>query len=84
MLFVLFFGMWYNFGEYNDYDIFKVMILKVFDYGIIYFDFVNNYGLFFGYVEIVMGCILNDGFIVYRDEIIIFIKVGFRMYDGFY
>lgn len=60
------------------------MFLYVFDFGIIYFDLVNNYGLLLGLVESNFGCILKELFLFYCDELIIFIKVGYMMWDGFY
>ncbi|WIF88035.1 aldo/keto reductase [Acholeplasma laidlawii] len=81
---VLSFGMWYNFGEHNDYETSKAMILKAFDHGITHFDLANNYGPPPGHAETVMGRILKDSLIAYRDEIIISTKAGFRMHDGPY
>lgn len=81
---VLSFGMWYNFGQNNDYDTAKEMIFKAFDHGITHFDLANNYGPPPGHAEIVMGRILKDGLMAYRDEIIISTKAGYRMWDGPY
>src|SRR5690554_196004 len=81
---VLSFGMWYNFGQNNDYDTAKEMIFKAFDHGITHFDLANNYGPPPGHAETVMGRILKDGLMAYRDEIIISTKAGYRMWDGPY
>lgn len=61
-----------------------MILCKVFDLGIMYFDLVNNYGLFSGSVEENFGCLLWEDFVVYCDELIIFIKVGYDMWFGFY
>jgi len=81
---VLSFGMWYNFGANNDYDTAKTMILKAFDHGITHFDLANNYGPPPGHAETVMGRILKESLMPYRDEIIISTKAGYRMWDGPY
>lgn len=57
-LFLIFFGFWYNFGEDILYDFKWDIVWIVFDFGIMYFDFVNNYGFFLGLVEIVFGELL--------------------------
>lgn len=61
------------------------MIIKVvFDLGIIYFDFVNNYGLILGSVEENFGWLLRIDLKFYCDELVIVIKVGYYMWEGFY
>ncbi|MBN3490017.1 aldo/keto reductase [Acholeplasma equirhinis] len=81
---VLSFGLWQNFGEKNDYETCKEMILTAFDHGITHFDLANNYGPPPGHAEIVFGKILKEALMPYRDEIIISTKAGYRMWDGPY
>lgn len=83
-LFVISLGFWYNFGYDMMYQIKCDICCVVFDYGIMYFDFVNNYGLFVGLVEEVFGEIFVIDFVGYWDELIILLKVGYFMWDGFY
>lgn len=56
----------------------------VFDFGINYFDFVNNYGLLYGSVEINFGWLLKEDFWLYCDELLILMKVGWDMWLGLY
>lgn len=81
---VLSFGLWYNFGEENDYETCKSMILKCFDNGITHFDLANNYGPPAGHAEKVFGRILKEALMPYRDEIIISTKAGYYMWPGPY
>ncbi len=81
---VLSFGLWYNFGEENDYETCKSMILKCFDNGITHFDLANNYGPPAGHAEKVFGRILKEELMPYRDEIIISTKAGYYMWPGPY
>lgn len=77
-------GFWYNFGEKNNYDECKAIVLRAFDAGITHFDFANNYGPPPGYAESVFGRILKEELLPYRDEIIISTKAGFGMWPGPY
>lgn len=81
---VLSFGLWYNFGEDNDYETCKAMILKCFDNGITHFDLANNYGPPAGNAEKVFGRIIKESLMPYRDEIIISTKAGYYMWPGPY
>ena len=81
---VMSFGLWYNFGEDNDYETCKSMILKCFDNGITHFDLANNYGPPAGHAEKVFGRILKEELMPYRDEIIISTKAGYYMWPGPY
>ncbi|MDL2292392.1 aldo/keto reductase [Acholeplasma sp. OttesenSCG-928-E16] len=81
---VLSFGLWYNFGENNDYESCKEIIFEAFNNGITHFDLANNYGPPPGHAEIVFGKILKDGLMKYRDEIIISTKAGYWMWNGPY
>ena len=57
---------------------------RAFDLGITHFDLTNNYGPPYGSAEANFGKILNDDFLVYRDEMIISTKAGFDMWPGPY
>ena len=81
---VLSFGLWYNFGENNDYETCKEIIFNAFDHGITHFDLANNYGPPAGHAEKMFGQILKDGLMKYRDEIIISTKAGYYMWEGPY
>src|SRR5690554_1815536 len=81
---VLSFGLWYNFGARNDYELCKQLILSAFDHGITHFDLANNYGPPPGNAELVFGRILKEALMPYRDEIIISTKAGYKMFDGPY
>ncbi len=81
---VLSFGLWQNFGEQNDYEVCKQMILNAFDHGITHFDLANNYGPGPGHAEKVFGRILKDALMPYRDEIVISTKAGYGMWSGPY
>ncbi|VEU81997.1 aldo/keto reductase [Acholeplasma hippikon] len=81
---VLSFGLWQNFGEHNDYEKCKEMILTAFDNGITHFDLANNYGPPPGHAETIFGKILKEELMPYRDELIISTKAGFKMLEGPY
>ena len=78
------FGLWNNFGKDNDYDNCKNLIWECFDSGITHFDLANNYGPDPGNAEKVVGKILKDGLMEYRDELIISTKAGYTMWAGPY
>lgn len=77
-------GLWYNFGEVNDYEYSKKIVETAFNNGITHFDLANNYGPPYGSAEITFGKILKDGLMKYRDEIIISTKAGYDMWPGVY
>ena len=81
---IISFGLWHNFGENCDYNNMKELVKTAFDNGITHFDLANNYGPPYGYAEINMSKILNDGLNKYRDELIISTKAGYEMWDGPY
>lgn len=83
-LFLILFGLWWNFGDNILFDNQCVLLCYVFDCGIMYFDFVNNYGLFYGLVEKNFGCIFVEDLCFYCDELIILLKVGWDMWFGLY
>ena len=77
-------GLWHNFGGVDTLENSKEMIYRSFDLGITHFDLANNYGLPPGSAEETFGKILYDGLSVYRDELIISSKAGYRMWPGPY
>ncbi len=77
-------GLWHNFGEGDDYQNARSMIYKAFDLGITHFDLANNYGPPPGSAEVTFGRMLKEGFIKYRDEIIVSTKAGYTMWPGPY
>lgn len=77
-------GLWYNFGEIDDYENSKEIIMSAFENGITHFDLANNYGPPAGSAETTFGRVLKDGLINYRDQIIISTKAGYGMWEGPY
>jgi L-glyceraldehyde 3-phosphate reductase len=77
-------GLWWNFGEVDDYQNSKKIILEAFNQGITHFDLANNYGPPPGSAEITFGKILKEELMPYRDEIIISTKAGYMMWPGPY
>ncbi len=77
-------GLWHNFGEIDDFDTARGMILHAFDRGITHFDLANNYGPPPGSAERNFGRILASDLRPWRDELIVSSKAGYRMWDGPY
>jgi L-glyceraldehyde 3-phosphate reductase len=77
-------GCWHNFGDVDDFDTARDMLVRAFDLGITHFDLANNYGPSPGSAERNVGKILRDNFADYRDELIISSKAGYRMWPGPY
>lgn len=77
-------GFWHNFGDENDFESVKEMVLYAFDHGITHFDLANNYGLPDGSAETNLGRILNEELAPYRDELFISTKAGYYMWAGPY
>lgn len=77
-------GLWHSFGDVNDLEISRELILTAFDNGITHFDLANNYGPPFGTAEKNFGKIFNDDLKNYRDEILISTKAGWDMWPGPY
>lgn len=75
-------GLWHNFGDVDDFDLCKDIILYSFDNGINHFDLANNYGPPPGSAECNFGKILKNYLKPYRDEMIISTKAGYYMWDG--
>lgn len=77
-------GLWHNFGGVDSFENGRDMCLKAFDIGITHFDLANNYGPPPGSAEENFGKILKQNLGIYRDELIISSKAGYRMWPGPY
>jgi len=77
-------GLWYGYGDVDDFENSKKMILTAFDSGITHFDLANNYGPAPGSAESNFGKILKNELNGYRDELIISTKAGYGMWPGPY
>lgn len=77
-------GLWHNFGDIDNYENCREMILRSFDLGITHFDLANNYGPPPGSAETTFGRILSADMMCHRDEMIISSKAGYTMWDGPY
>jgi L-glyceraldehyde 3-phosphate reductase len=77
-------GLWHNFGDIDDYENCETIVHTAFDNGITHFDLANNYGPPPGAAEEVFGKILKKGLNLYRDELIISTKAGWKMWEGPY
>jgi len=78
------FGLWHNFGEVDNFDTSREMLLRAFDLGITHFDLANNYGPPAGSAERTFGRILKQDLSSYRDELLVSTKAGYFMWDGPY
>ena len=77
-------GLWHNFGDVDDIENCRRMIMKAFDLGITHFDLANNYGPSPGSAETNFGRILHGNFSAHRDEMVISTKAGYTMWQGPY
>ncbi len=77
-------GLWQNFGNADQYDNMKAIILGAFDRGVTHFDLANNYGPPGGEAECNFGKMLKEELYAYRDELIISTKAGYYMWPGPY
>ena len=77
-------GLWHNFGDVDDQETAKQMILRSFDLGVTHFDLANNYGPSPGSAEENFGRIFREELSGYRNELIISTKAGYRMWPGPY
>lgn len=77
-------GLWQNFGNADQYDNMKAIILGAFDRGVTHFDLANNYGPPGGEAERNFGKMLKEDLMPYRDEMIISTKAGYYMWPGPY
>jgi len=77
-------GLWQNFGNADQYDNMKAIVLGAFDRGVTHFDLANNYGPPGGEAERNFGKMLKEELYAYRDELIISTKAGYYMWPGPY
>jgi L-glyceraldehyde 3-phosphate reductase len=77
-------GLWQNFGEGDDMNVFRQTLHTAFDNGITHFDLANNYGPPGGEAEINFGKVFKQDFTAYRDEMFIATKAGYYMWPGPY
>ncbi len=77
-------GLWHNFGDADDFQTARQMLLTAFDNGITHFDLANNYGPPAGSAERNFGTILKSDLAAWRDELIISTKAGYGMWPGPY
>lgn len=77
-------GLWHNFGDVDDFNMAKSMILHAFEKGITHFDLANNYGPPPGSAETNFGKVLSKELKGHRDELIISSKAGHLMWNGPY
>ncbi|HOZ68874.1 MAG TPA: aldo/keto reductase [Chitinophagaceae bacterium] len=77
-------GLWQNFGNADQYDSMKAIVLGAFDRGVTHFDLANNYGPPGGEAERNFGKMLKEELYAYRDELIISTKAGYYMWPGPY
>lgn len=81
---VLSLGLWHNFGNDDNFDVARQMVLRAFDAGICHFDLANNYGPPPGSAEENFGRILREDLAAHRDEMFISSKAGHDMWAGVY
>lgn len=77
-------GLWHNFGDADDENVYRKTLHTAFDCGITHFDLANNYGPPPGSAEKNFGKILKQDFHAHRDEMIISSKAGYYMWPGPY
>lgn len=77
-------GLWHNFGDVDDQEAARDMILRSFDLGITHFDLANNYGPPPGSAETNFGRIFGADLKAHRHEMVISSKAGYRMWPGPY
>lgn len=75
-------GLWHNFGEVDCHATARELLLHAFDRGITHFDLANNYGPPPGSAEETLGRVMRSDLFLYRDELIISTKAGYRMWPG--
>lgn len=77
-------GLWWNYGDGNDYNDCLARMTYAFDNGITCFDLANNYGPPFGAAESNFGKMYTENFKAHRHEMIITTKAGYNMWEGPY
>src|SRR5215475_11489238 len=75
-------GLWHNFGDVDDFETSRAMVLHAFDCGITHFDLANNYGPPPGSAERNFGKIFKRDLASHRDELFISSKAGWDMWPG--
>lgn len=78
------FGLWHNFGTYDDFVNMGRLVTRAFDLGVTHFDLANNYGPEPGSAEENFGRLLNAELKGHRDELIVTTKAGHLMWPGPY
>jgi L-glyceraldehyde 3-phosphate reductase len=84
MLPIVSLGIWHNFGEVDDFENARAMVLRAFDLGITHLDAANTYGPPPGSAERNLGKILRGDLAGHRDELVIATKAGWTMWPGPY
>lgn len=77
-------GLWHNFGDTDDFDNARRMLLTAFDHGVCHFDLANNYGPAPGSAEVTFGKVLKHDLAAHRDELFVSSKAGHDMWPGVY
>lgn len=77
-------GLWHNFGNVDDFQNARQMLLYAFDNGICHFDLANNYGPAPGSAETTFGKVMKTDLAAHRDEMFISSKAGHEMWPGVY
>ncbi|GAB2806196.1 aldo-keto reductase family protein [Ferruginibacter profundus] len=77
-------GLWQNFGDVDDINVYRQTLITAFDNGITHFDLANNYGPPGGSAETNFGKVFKENFTAYRDELLISTKAGYYMWPGPY
>lgn len=77
-------GLWHNFGDVDDQEMARRILIYAFDNGITHFDLANNYGPPPGSAEKNFGRLFKELFASHRDELIISSKAGHGMWAGPY
>ena len=78
------FGLWHNFGTYDDFANMGRLVTRAFDLGVTHFDLANNYGPEPGSAEENFGRLLATELKGHRDELIVTTKAGHLMWPGPY
>ncbi len=77
-------GLWHNFGDTDNANEARELVLGAFDRGITHFDLANNYGPPPGSAETNFGKILKQNLTAHRDELVVSTKAGYVMWAGPY
>ncbi len=83
-LHVLSLGLWHNFGDVDNFNIAKDMVVTAFDNGICHFDLANNYDPPPGNAEADFCKVLKKELYNHRYELFISDKAGHDMWCGVY